>query len=920
MKHIYRRMTSAFLLVLFVCSCTISAFAAIADGQTVRKEAVLTYDNGAISVHWIDGTGEALYCIDPSAMSSNTFTLPSGSVTVTPSTYWNSLSAATQQSLRLLLYYAPKTYNASTKYQCAAAQAIAWEYINGLRALDDYRTYPLSYADIITANATAYSAYQTLIQKIQRHMKIPTINGDTVTLNGIGEENAVYTLYDENSVLAGDWEPVSSNANVHVSIAESNGIRQNRLKVWLSGDIGSETVTITLRHKVLTDVVGNAIDPRASTARWIANYPYGGNSTAGQPLIGGTLPDPPEARIQVKANLNASLEITKASPDGNVSGIQFKIEKYEPGIGWWTYATKTTDSTGKIVLEGLKVGERIRVTETVPAGYICASDNPQEITIAAGTNRLTFQNRPMASLEIVKTSSDGNVSGIQFKIEKYESGIGWWTYATKTTDSTGKIVIEGLNVGDRVRVTEIVPTGYICDSDNPQEITIRAGSNRLPFRNNSQMSSLEIIKESPDGNVSGIQFKIEKLEANGTSWQTIGTRTTDTDGKIRIENQTAGDKLRVTEMFPENYACESDNPQEITIAAGTNRLSFRNKPLIGLELIKTSDDGAVEGIEFTIERRNGARYELLGKYTTDASGKIHLTELTAGDEYRVTETVPEAYVSVQPVQTFTAQLGTNTVRFENRLMRGSLKIVKLGEGTETPLQGAGYEIFDRDGAKVAEGYTDENGELVFENLAYGTYTYQEFEAPAGFELDDTAYDFSIREDDVEIVREHYNQPKEGSITIYKVDENNRPLPGVTFLLEYLTEDADDWAPVTLRSEDDPVQEGYCTSDGLQDGKLTTDENGYAVFSGLCIDTELSEVRYRITEVSTKPGYSLLAGYVFEGNLAEESEIDRSFTVVNQPEFSMPSTGGRGYKLAIAILTLTGIGVGAIFLLRKKKKD
>ncbi len=44
-------MTAVLLLVLFVCSFAFSAFAAIADGQTVRKEAVLTYDNGAISVH-----------------------------------------------------------------------------------------------------------------------------------------------------------------------------------------------------------------------------------------------------------------------------------------------------------------------------------------------------------------------------------------------------------------------------------------------------------------------------------------------------------------------------------------------------------------------------------------------------------------------------------------------------------------------------------------------------------------------------------------------------------------------------------------------------------------------------------------------------------------------------------------------------
>ena len=596
MKHVYRRMTALFLLALYVCAFTLSAFAVIADGQTVKKEAVLTYDAGSICVHYIQGSNEALYCIDSSAMSDYSFTLPGGSVTATPSAYWNALPAATQQALRLVLYYAPKTYTASTKYQCAAAQAIVWEYVNGLRALNNYQTYPISYSGIITANDTAYSAYKSLIQKIERHMKVPTINGDTVTLTGIGEASAVYTNYDSNSVLASDWEVVAPGNNVRVEIAQSNGTLQNRLKVWLTGDIGNQTVTVTLRHKNLTDVMGNTVDPRASTARWIANYPYGGNANAGQPLIGGTLPDPMTATIKVKSNLNASLEIVKESTDGKVSGIQFKVEKYEGGgIGWWEYATRTTDANGKILVDDLEVGEKLRITEIVPDGYACDSRNPQEITLKAGTNRVTFQNHPLCNLEIVKESTDGKISGIQFKIEKDEPGIGWWVMDTVTTDRSGKIVFDGLEVGDKIRVTEIVPDGYVCDSRNPQELTIKAGTNKVTFKNHP-LCSLEIVKTSADGKVSGIQFKIEKYESGGVGWWEYDTCTTDRNGKIRIEDLAVGDKLRVTEIVPEGYQCESDNPQEITIKAGTNTLTFANKPLTTLEIIKSSEDGSIEGI------------------------------------------------------------------------------------------------------------------------------------------------------------------------------------------------------------------------------------------------------------------------------------------------------------------------------------
>ena len=917
MNKFYRRATAFFLLVLYVCAFTLSAFAVIADGQTVKKELVLTYESGGIAVHSIQGTNEALYCIDSSAMSDYNFTLPGGSVTATPSAYWNSLPAATQQALRLVLYYAPKTYTASTKYQCAAAQAIVWEYVNGLRALNNYQTYPISYSGIITANDTAYSAYRSLIQKIERHMKVPTINGDTVTLTGIGEASAVYTNYDSNSVLASDWEVVAPGNNVRVEIAQSNGTLQNRLKVWLTGDIGDQTVTVTLRHKSLTDVMGNTVDPRASTARWIANYPYGGNASAGQPLIGGTLPDPMTATVKVKANLNASLEIVKESTDGKVSGIRFRIEKYEGGgIGWWEYATRTTDANGKILDDSMEIGERLRITEIVPDGYICDSTNPQEITLKAGTNRVSFRNHPTSNLEIVKESTDGKVSGIQFRIEKYEDGgIGWWEYKTLTTDRNGKIQIEDLDVGDKIRVTEIVPEGYVCDSQNPQELTIKAGTNRVTFENHP-LCSLEIIKTSTDGKVSGIQFKVEKYEPNGVGWWVYKTLTTDRNGKILIEDLNVGERLRVTEIVPEGYQCESDNPQEITIKAGTNTLSFENKPLTTLEIIKSSEDGSIEGITFTLEVLRGQAYVVIGEYTTDSSGKITIKDLTPGEKYRVSESVPEGYVSKIPTQIVDAVPGTCKVEFENRKIRGTLRIIKQDKATETPLQGAVFEVYDKTGLKVAEGTTDEDGVVVFEDLPYGTYTYRESTAPEGFELDDTAYDFSILEDGKEIVYTADNQPKEGSLTICKTDEEGKPLSGVTFLLEYST-DGETWAAIQHRDTESDVAAGYCTSDGLDEGKLITDEDGIAAYTGLYIDTQIGEVQYRITEIATKNGYMLLPGYAFKGTLSEKEEIDVSFTVVNQPEFKMPATGGTGYTALIAIAAAILTAAGAVWLIHRK---
>jgi len=102
--------------------------------------------------------------------------------------------------------------------------------------------------------------------------------------------------------------------------------------------------------------------------------------------------------------------------------------------------------------------------------------------------------------------------------------------------------------------------------------------------------------------------------------------------------------------------------------------------------------------------------------------------------------------------------------------------------------------------------------------------------------------------------------------------------------------------------------------------LTTGADGYATFTGLCPDTQVGDILYRITEVSTKPGYSLLTGYAFEGALSEQSDLDVSFTVVNQPEFTLPSTGGSGFTVLSALAAVLGIAAGTILLLCKKKSE
>ena len=86
-----------------------------------------------------------------------------------------------------------------------------------------------------------------------------------------------------------------------------------------------------------------------------------------------------------------------------------------------------------------------------------------------------------------------------------------------------------------------------------------------------------------------------------------------------------------------------------------------------------------------------------------------------------------------------------SVDMANTKIKGKLVISKVDAETEELLPGAGFRIYDVNGEVIREGVTDKEGNVEFD-LEFGTYYYQEFDAPDGYEVDDTKYEFTITED------------------------------------------------------------------------------------------------------------------------------------------------------------------------------
>lgn len=141
----------------------------------------------------------------------------------------------------------------------------------------------------------------------------------------------------------------------------------------------------------------------------------------------------------------------------------------------------------------------------------------------------------------------------------------------------------------------------------------------------------------------------------------------------------------------------------------------------GAKIIKTSEDGKVEGISFTITG-NGVNKTV----TTGAGGVIQIDNLAPG-VYTVTEQSYDKY-EPQEVRRVTVVSGqVATVNFNNTLKRGTLIVTKtsedgLNEGVKFHLYGTSLS-----GLAVDEyAVTENTGKAVFSDVLIGTgYTLEE---------------------------------------------------------------------------------------------------------------------------------------------------------------------------------------------------
>ena len=156
------------------------------------------------------------------------------------------------------------------------------------------------------------------------------------------------------------------------------------------------------------------------------------------------------------------------------------------------------------------------------------------------------------------------------------------------------------------------------------------------------------------------------------------------------------------------------------------------------EILKTSEDGEVEGIKFTLTG-NGLTYTGV----TDSKG-VFLKENIPAGTYTVTEESIDKYVP-QKSQTVTVRGGeTATVNFDNILKKFRVKVIKtdIENGTaqgDASLAGAKYGLFKGD--ELIDTYvTDSNASFTTDYYVCDTdWTLKELESSEGYLVNGTVY-------------------------------------------------------------------------------------------------------------------------------------------------------------------------------------
>ena len=342
------------------------------------------------------------------------------------------------------------------------------------------------------------------------------------------------------------------------------------------------------------------------------------------------------------------------------------------------------------------------------------------------------------SCQIVKTSEDGKVDGINFTI----SGNG--VNQTVTTANGGKFQIDNLMPGVYT-VTEQSIDKYV-----PQEVhrvTVVAGQvATVNFNNVLKRGNLQVIKSSEDNLVEGVKFHLYGTSLAGIAVDEYAV--TDKNGVATFKDVLISGSTPYTleEVYTEiRYVVPEKQTAPIKWNEVTNR-DFTN--ILKKFSVTVTKSDREEGTAQGDAKLSGAVYgiykgdTLVDKYVTDSEGQFTTKEYVCDSDWTIREITPsEGYLLDKTIHKVGAEPKLFTIEHNlvandvtEQVMKGNIAIIKHTDDgetkIETPENGAEFEVYLKSSGSFEKAdkderdtiVCDENGFAQTKDMPYGVYT------------------------------------------------------------------------------------------------------------------------------------------------------------------------------------------------------
>lgn len=371
----------------------------------------------------------------------------------------------------------------------------------------------------------------------------------------------------------------------------------------------------------------------------------------------------------------------------------------------------------------------------------------------------------------------------------------------------------------------------------------------------------------------------------------------------------------------QNYALTLDPFEN---GSADTELSIAPTGEVTIEKTSTTDNiwnGTLAGSLIPNAKYNlyNAKKNLVGTYTTNSEGKIHITGLSLG-RYYVQETTPVPQYTTLNESTYSFTLDfmddSETLKVKNTPVPGGYfsakKLsernnvwtgVKKGQG----VSGAKYGIYDTNG-NIVKSYETGNELIaiskedgtIFDNekLQLGEYYLQEIEAPEYSKKNDKKYYFKVTENGGHVSVTASDDVEEGGyFNIYKTSNadnlwtaevSGTALANATFKIEYTNfEETKNWT-VTTNKDGKIVDSNYSTDD--LELKLGT-YRVYEIKAPEHYELDSTEYYFRITENEQKV-YLELDNTPELGNNVKITKVSSDKNYITGTEKDQPIEGAK----------------------------